>query len=300
LKGGRLIFWVMDLNPDEAIAAGWLKPNSFTSKVLSTLLNRSMRHSDKIIALDRLAKQRIVAKGIAEDKIEIISPWSHDDSVHFDQRGREAFRAAHGWSKKYVVMYAGNHSPCHPLDTLLEAALKLKGREEIIFCFVGGGSEQSKVREFSHTNTLKNILCLPYQPLPELSAVLSAADLHVVVMGEAFTGIVHPSKIYNILAVASPFLYIGPELSHITDIVARLDDRKLAKIARHGDVELVRKHVGECADANRQASSRRPLPLAKQFSKDVVLPKLLDVIELGVAGSEVLSPAAPAPKVQSA
>src|SRR5258708_3124933 len=24
LKGGRMLFWVMDLNPDEAIAAGWL------------------------------------------------------------------------------------------------------------------------------------------------------------------------------------------------------------------------------------------------------------------------------------
>src|SRR2546422_128742 len=147
LKGGRLIFWVMDLNPDEAIAAGWLEPNSFTSKVLATLLNSSMRHSNKIIALDRLAKQRIVAKGISEDKIEIIPPWSHDDSVHFDEQGRELFRAAHGWSEKYVVMYAGNHSPCHPLDTLLGAALRLKAREEIIFCFVGGGSEQTKVRE---------------------------------------------------------------------------------------------------------------------------------------------------------
>ena len=28
LKGGRFIFWVMDLNPDEAIAAGWLTPDS--------------------------------------------------------------------------------------------------------------------------------------------------------------------------------------------------------------------------------------------------------------------------------
>ena len=28
LKGGRLVFWVMDLNPDEAVAAGWLKEQS--------------------------------------------------------------------------------------------------------------------------------------------------------------------------------------------------------------------------------------------------------------------------------
>jgi colanic acid biosynthesis glycosyl transferase WcaI len=31
LKGGKFYFWVMDLNPDEAIAAGWLEQNSVTS-----------------------------------------------------------------------------------------------------------------------------------------------------------------------------------------------------------------------------------------------------------------------------
>lgn len=26
LKGGKFVFWIMDLNPDEALAAGWLRP----------------------------------------------------------------------------------------------------------------------------------------------------------------------------------------------------------------------------------------------------------------------------------
>src|SRR5213078_3122668 len=34
LKGGKMFFWVMDLNPDEAVAAGWLKEKSLTAKVL--------------------------------------------------------------------------------------------------------------------------------------------------------------------------------------------------------------------------------------------------------------------------
>ena len=229
LKGGRLIFWVMDLNPDEAIAAGWLKRDSFTSKTLARLLHSSMNRSDRIVVLDRFAKQRIVEKGIGEDKIEVISPWSHDNAVQFDQEGRESFRAANRLSGKYVVMYAGNHSPCHPLDTLLEAALKMRERDDVVFCFVGGGSEQSRVEEFAGTNKLRNVLCLPYQPLSKLSAALSAADLHLVVMGDAFVGIVHPSKVYNILAIGSPFVYIGPAISHVTDIIAQLADPGAAK-----------------------------------------------------------------------
>src|SRR5258708_25705684 len=190
LKGGRMIFWVMDLNPDEAIAAGWLKPDSMPAKMLAALLKSSMRHAQKIIALDRFAKQRIVDKGIQESKIEIIAPWSHDDTVCFDREGREAFRRRHNLSEKFVVMYAGNHSPCHPLDTLLEAAKKLSEREDIAFCFVGGGSEFGEVEEFAGANQLRNIRALPYQPQSELSGVLSAADLHVVIMGEGYQGII--------------------------------------------------------------------------------------------------------------
>src|SRR5678816_811521 len=120
------------------------------------------------------------------DRITIIPPWSHDDQVGYSQAGREAFRLKHGLSDKFVVMYSGNHSPCHPLDTLLGAARAVQKRSDIAFCFVGGGSEQAKVRE----SGLANVKCLPYQPLDELSNSLSAADLQVIVMGEKFVGIV--------------------------------------------------------------------------------------------------------------
>ncbi len=249
LKGGRMVFWVMDLNPDEAIAAGWLKPDSMTAKLLGSLLKSSMQHAQKIIVLDRFMKERIVAKGIVEQKIEVIPP-SQDDSVSYDAEGREAFRRRHGLSDKFIVMYAGNHSPCHPLDTLLEAANKLRDREDIAFCFVGGGSELSKVKEFARTNQLENTRCLPYQPQAELSAVLSAADLHVVIMGETFPGIVHPCKIYNILAVGAPFLYIGPIESHVADIISGLPRRDKAFSARHGQVDSVVESIGKVAQTS--------------------------------------------------
>ena len=37
LKGGKFFFWVMDLNPDEAVAAGWLRPDSWSARVLGRL-----------------------------------------------------------------------------------------------------------------------------------------------------------------------------------------------------------------------------------------------------------------------
>jgi colanic acid biosynthesis glycosyl transferase WcaI len=299
LKGGRMIFWVMDLNPDEAIAAGWLKPDSVTAKMLSALLKSSMQHAEKIIALDRFAKQRIVDKGIQESKVEIIPPWSHDDSVRFDREGREAFRERHNLSEKFVVMYAGNHSPCHPLDTLLEAAKKLSARDDIAFCFVGGGSEFSKVEEFARANQLKNIRCLPYQPQAELSGVLSAADLQVVVMGEGYQGILHPCKIYNILTVGSPFLYIGPLESHVGEIISRLPEQDKASWAQHGQVDSVAESIFKRAESFRPGrgdSVTAPSAFAREFSSRTLLPQFIAQIEL--TGREMI--AAEAVKLQSA
>jgi len=304
LKGGRMIFWVMDLNPDEAIAAGWLKPESLTAKLLRVLLRSSLRRADKIVVLDRFVKQRIGIEGIPEEKIDVIPPWSHDESVRFDAEGREAFRRAHNLASKFVVMYAGNHSPCHPLDTVLQAAQELRARDDIVFVFAGGGSEQHKVREFARVNDLTNVLCLPYQPIEKLSALLSAADLHVVVMGARFLGIVHPSKIYNILAIGSPFLYIGPAESHLGDIIERLSDSSGAFHARFGEVHSVTRLIVDRAEGLRTrragSGSVTPSPLAQEFSKAVLLPRLLAHVEAlcGHATEEKIEPSAT--KLQSA
>ena len=267
LKGGRLCFWVMDLNPDEAIAAGWLDERSATARLLQRMLRYSFRVANRTIVLDRFMHDRVVAKGVDPARVTIVPPWSHDDAVEYSDAGREAFRAQHDLLDKFVVMYSGNHSPCHPLDTLLGAARALEPRREIVFVFVGGGSEQAKVRE----SGLKNVRCLPYQPLNELSGSLSAADLHVVVMGEKFVGIVHPCKVYNIMAVGAPVLYIGPEPSHITDIASQHGNFLLAS---HGDVEAV---VAAILQAT-QFRQRQPLI---SFSKDRLLPQLINVIEVG-------------------
>ena len=285
IKGGRLVFWVMDLNPDEAIAAGWLKQDSPAARTLDYFLRSSMRHSAKIVALDRFVKQRILNKGIPDAKISVIPPWSHDEDVRYDEEGRESFRQQHGLDGKYVVMYSGNHSPCHPLDTMLAAATELRDRDDIAFCFVGGGSEQKKVRAFAEAHGLGNILCLPYQPLQGLAASLSAADLHVVVMGDAFAGILHPCKIYNILAIGTPFLYIGPHESHIADLIAPTSANFPGRTARHDDVVTVVKIISGGADNHRESQNEQLIGLAASFAKEVLLPRMIEVVESVGAGT---------------
>ena len=275
IKGGRMVFWAMDLNPDEAIAAGWLKQNSLIAKFLSRLLKSSMARAKTIVALDEFMKERIVSKGIDERKIAVIPP-ARDDNVRFDEEGREAFRRQHHLADKFVVMYAGNHSPCHPLNTLFESANELKSDEAIAFVFAGGGSEFKKVEAFARAHELTNIKCFPYQPQESFSAVLSAADLHVVVMGDPFVGIVHPSKIYNILSIGAPFVFIGPEHSSMGEIVSQIGDPKHAAHVSHGAAIELAKSISEAAKEMSDFKRSFRAPEIHEFDS---LPSLVAVIE---------------------
>lgn len=288
LRGSRFYYWVMDFNPDEAIAAGWLRAGSWPALLLDWMSKFSLRHATRIIALDRFMRDRILGKGIPAEHIAVIPPWSHDEAVRFDAAGRERFRQAHRLEGKFVVMYSGNHSPCHPLDTLLEAARRLKTEPEIHFCFVGGGSEFSRVQEFARRHELPNVLCLPYQPMAQLAGSLSAADLHVVVMGLPFVGLVHPCKVYNILAVQAPILYIGPEPSHVTDLFEAMGDSSRCAKAAPGEVEKVLGHIhricrssGGGFAANRPTGRSASLPASGACSKKTLLPRLLAELETG-------------------
>jgi hypothetical protein len=273
----------MDLNPDEAIAAGWLKADSFAARVLSRLLRYSMINAEKVIALDHFMKRRIVEKGVPDERVVVLPPWAHDDTVRFDPQGRKTFREQHHLEDSFVVMYAGNHSPCHPLNTLIEAARGLSKQPEIVFCFVGGGSEQVKVKQFAALHNLANIRCLPYQDFEMLSASLSAADLHVIVMGNEFVGIVHPSKLYNILIVGSPFLYVGPQETHITELAARTKGQFRSYTARHGDVEVVVNSILEEARHPSHEFERRMPQIGTTFLKPTLLPRLIKLLECQVA-----------------
>jgi len=275
----KFCYWVMDLNPDEAVAAGWLRADSFAGRMLERMSRFSLRRADKIIALDRFMRDRITAKGIAPEKIAVIPPWSQDSEVHFDAAGREQFRREHGLQDKFVVMYSGNHSPVHPLDTLMRVAERLKDDKTIVFCFVGGGSEFKRVQRWVADGRRDNVLCLSYQSLKHLSASLSAADAQVVVMGDAMLGLVHPCKIYNILAVGAPVIYLGPQPSHVTEILDRLGDGCPSIRVAHGEADNLADQIQKLRQKTAAGRGSSPTEVTTAFSKGLLLPELIATLE---------------------
>jgi glycosyltransferase involved in cell wall biosynthesis len=279
----RFIYWVMDLNPDEAIEVGWLRKDSPLASLLESFSRWSLHRADEVIVLDDYMRARIVAKGIAPDKISVVPIWMHGD-VHFDSEGRERFRREHGLTGKFVVMHSGNHTPVHPLETLVEAARHLRGDPRVHFCFVGGGTEWRRLRDQARAGLHgDNVTFLGYQPFQDLSASLSAADLQVVVMGDAFVGIVHPCKVYNFLASERPFAFIGPSRSHVTDLIREAGLESVASTFRHGD------QLGLAEEIRQRVDSPSPVWPPKQrlalWTEEAGVGRIIRLVEKPRPGS---------------
>lgn len=212
-----ITYWVMDLNPDQIVALGQARPGALPVRSLEWLNRRILSRAAEVVVLDRFMARRVNAKLDVTSKLSLVPPWPLDDHLEPVPHASNPFRSAHGLEGKRVVMYSGNHGPNNPLSTILAAAARLQDEPDLVFMFIGGGVGKRQVEEAR----LRNVRTLPYQPLDRLRHSLSAADLHLVTMGDDVVGIVHPCKVYGAMAVARPILYVGPSESHIGDLLRR-------------------------------------------------------------------------------
>ncbi len=275
----QFIYWIMDLNPDQAVQAGWIRRGGFRALITEKMLCATLRRSDKIVVLDRFMMERVVSKGAPRQKVELVPPWAPEEIRNHIPHEKNDFRTKHSLSGKFVVMYSGNLSICHPLETILQSALSLKEDNSIQFLFVGGGARLSEVIDFKNKNHLLNLIHVAYQEHNQLTHSLSAADLHLVAMGNSYTGIVHPSKIYGILAVGRPFAFIGPSESPIGELIC---ETGIGRQIEHGDVDgLVRaiREIQALSAGEREQIARQSIDLKNdRFSQKKLTQKLTEFV----------------------
>lgn len=236
----RLIYWVMDLNPDQAVIQGVFKASNPFVKVLEFANRQLYRCATQVVVMDSYMRYRLLTKkGVADDlsqRLVVIPPWPMESHLDIIPRSENSFVEKHGLTnKKRIFMYSGNHSLVHPLTTCLESIRPFVENPALAFLFVGGGRAKMDVESFRSTYPEGNVYCLPYQPLTTLSESLGAADVHIVVMGNPMVGIVHPCKIYGAMAIAKPVLLFGPKDSHLGKLIL---EHGFGWVVEHGQPEV--------------------------------------------------------------
>jgi hypothetical protein len=260
---------------------GKLRRDQPATRFLESANRMILRNSSLVVALDRFMADRLRPRANLDDKMVVIPPWPPETFVEPVSHDENPFRARHELGGKFVIMYSGNHSPSNPLDTLLEATLQFREDPEIRFLFVGGGIGKTDVEAFIAKHSLTHVISLPYQPLADLRYSLSAADVHVVSLGEKMVGIIHPCKVYGAMAVAKPILYFGPNPSHIADL---LGHHQFGWPVKHGDVSgavaiIRRLRATDPAELRRMGKIAQQV-LAGSLSQELLCGRMCDGLEL--------------------
>ncbi|MBX2924874.1 MAG: glycosyltransferase family 4 protein [Chitinophagaceae bacterium] len=280
IKKIKFFYWGMDLQPELSIASGLIKKNSLSSKLLTYMGNYIMRSADNIIALDTYMKDYFQKRGASSEKVHIVPVWPVMEKLYEGNRSENPFRVANDWGDKTVIMYSGNHSYVHPLDTLLNVALLLKDHSKLIFVFIGDGVRKKDVSEFKQKHGLSNIEQLPYQPRNNIHNSLAAADIQVVIMGSGQVGFTHPNKIYGAMFIGKPILYIGPDPSHVIDILTKVDGNISAE---HGQYEFIAEQImkfNSLSENQKNKIGNDNMQFAnKYFHPDVLKKEMVRVLE---------------------
>lgn len=278
LRGTPIVYWSMDVNPDQAIALGRVRADSLSARVFEASNRLVLRRARRVIALDPSMAARLSAKQDLGDRLRILPPWPHEDVLDLASADPQGFRARHGLVDRFVVMYSGNHSLAHPLDTILDAAKRLEDRKDVVFVFVGGGKGKQAIEDAISAGA-SNLRSLPYQPLAELGGSLGAADLHLVVFGDEMLGIVHPCKAYGAMAVGRPLFLIGPAASATALLIARYE---LGWRVDHGDAKgaeaLIRGLLDRPPEELRAIGRRGTVAIQADLSRAALCGAFRDVV----------------------
>ena len=277
-------YWVMDLNPDQMIVLGRITERSLPARIFNAINRRILARATDVVVLDRFMAERLNRKRDVRSKQTLMPPWPHEDYLAVVDHADNPFRREHDLQGRFVIMYSGNHGYSTPVRTALDAALELRDEPRLLFMFIGGGVGKKEVQDTIDRHAPGNIISLPYQPLEEIKYSLSAADVHLVTVGDEVVGVVHPCKVYGAMAVARPILLLGPDPCHVSDLI---DEHGLGWHISHGDVDgavtMIRR-ILETTPAELQARGRRGRAVVDTtLSKDTLCGRFCDVLERGVA-----------------
>lgn len=206
LRDIPFLYDINDLWPESVASSGMIK-NKWALKLISIWCNFNYSNANFITVATPGFYNRLISKGISEEKLEIVSNWSRD--VISDDKLPKTLMESYFDDTKINILYAGNLGIVQSLRTILKTAKKLRdeGDQKIKFIFLGGGADEENLKETAKKWNLDNVLFIPRVVSSEVTKYLSAADFLLVHLkkNELFK-ITIPSKILAYLKAGKPIL----------------------------------------------------------------------------------------------
>lgn len=205
--GKSFIYCLQDIFPDSLVNNGLAKKGGLLWKFGRKIENFTYKHADKIIVISEDFKKNIMAKGVPEEKIEVIYNWVDQNAVVSIPREENKLFDMYGLDRsKFYVTYNGNIGLSQNMDMLMEVAKALEANEEIQFVLVGNGAYLDEVKRIINERNIHNVTLLPFQPYEDISHVFSLGDVSLVISKPGTGSASVPSKTWSIMSASRSVL----------------------------------------------------------------------------------------------
>jgi colanic acid biosynthesis glycosyl transferase WcaI len=201
------IFEVRDLWPESLVAVGMGNGESLLHRSLSKIAGFLYRKSDRIVVVTPAFKDYLIENWhVPVEKIVIVENGVEQNL--FSPHAPNDLRKELGVEDKFVVCYVGTMGMAHGLETMVEAAARLRDTApQVLFLLIGEGVDKERIMAMAHSRGLTNLRFIDQQSREKIPAYICASDACLVLLRktELFKTVI-PTKMLEFMSCARPVI----------------------------------------------------------------------------------------------
>lgn len=199
------VFEVRDLWPESLSAVG-MGDRSLLHSVLGKIAGFLYRKSEQIVVVTPAFKDHLIRNWqVPAGKISVVQNGVEADLFSLRDHDPD-LRKEWDAEGKFVVCYIGTVGWAHGLDTLVEAAERLK-QCPVIFIVIGEGADKARVIEMVRAKGLPNVRIFDQQPREDIPRYIASSDACLVLLKktEVFKTVI-PTKMLEFMSCGRPVI----------------------------------------------------------------------------------------------
>ena len=208
LNGVPFVFEVRDLWPESLAAVGVSSEHSALHRGLARIAGFLYRNCDRLVVVTPAFKDYLIRYWrVPQEKIFVVENGV-DTSLFNRFTPNVSVRRELNVDGKFVVSYIGTIGAAHGLETLLEAASRLRDRApQVLFLIVGEGAEKARMICLARSRGLSNVHFVDQQVREKIPAYIAASDacLALLKRAELFKTVL-PTKMLEFMACGRPVI----------------------------------------------------------------------------------------------
>jgi glycosyltransferase involved in cell wall biosynthesis len=195
--------------PESIKAVGAMK-NSLAIGFFENIEMFLYHKAAKIVSVTESFKNILIQRGIDPNKIEVVT--NGVDLSRFSPMPKDKnLVREYGLDVKFVAGYIGTHGMAHNLETILDAADRIRKTDEgdkFRFIFLGDGARKKDLIGRATKLKLDNVIFIDSVPKEEVVRYWSLLDVSIIHLKKTplFTTVI-PSKLFESMGMGIPVLH---------------------------------------------------------------------------------------------